>query len=562
MDEGAVARFDAAVGRALARQGEPARGADRRYRVLFEHAPVPQAITRPRLPGVFANPAFAEQFGYDRDALLGVSFGELVHPDDRSQQHRDHEQMARGEIAGVDTARRYVRRDGSVFFGHVRVNVATSADGTPEFFVGTILDVTAAVEANAEMAAREERLRILFDNSPDIVAVLCPDGRWDTNDQGPRLLGYPLGHDFPEGILGLIHPDDRSLADAALAEVAAGTRAPTEPVTLRLAAADGSYRHFECAGRNLTADPLVGGVLVTARDVSERVRADAARRSAEVRFQRTFEHAPMIVSLVAGDVIVDINEAGCAVLGRRHDDMVGTSAMDTVHPDDLERAIGATLRQLAGDPTPAEFRLVAATGREIWVMSSAVVLPGIDDEQELILTMQADISDRKALEQQLAYQATHDPLTGLLNRSAFLTHVEHALLRRNPAQYAVAFLDLDGFKPVNDTFGHEAGDAVLVTLAQRLRAVARAGDAIARLGGDEFVALCEIAGPEGARVVGERFRAAVEAPVLVGGVQVEVGVSVGVTVATTGDDAAALLRRADQATYTAKRDGGGRVAVV
>ncbi len=157
---------------------------------------------------------------------------------------------------------------------------------------------------------------------------------------------------------------------------------------------------------------------------------------------------------------------------------------------------------------------------------------------------------RRRREARLARQALHDPLTGLPNRTLLADRLRLALsrLQRTDTLLAVLFLDLDGFKAVNDTLGHAAGDQFLVEVAHRLRGVLRGGDTAARLGGDEFVVLCEVAGPAEAQLVAERV---VE--------QVPGGVSVGVALASDGDeDPAALLRAADAAMYVVKRSGGGR----
>ncbi|HET9444158.1 MAG TPA: GGDEF domain-containing protein [Acidimicrobiales bacterium] len=174
------------------------------------------------------------------------------------------------------------------------------------------------------------------------------------------------------------------------------------------------------------------------------------------------------------------------------------------------------------------------------------------------LVCHLDVTAAKLAEDRLAHRASHDPLTGLPNRAAVLTHLRAALARldRRGTPVAVLFLDLDGFKPVNDRYGHAAGDQFLVRIARRLQRQVRATDIVGRVGGDEFLAVCDAADAEG---LAERLREAVSAPVQLGGDSLSVGVSIGVAVATeaaaagTGEQATALLARADQAMYAAKR---------
>jgi len=163
------------------------------------------------------------------------------------------------------------------------------------------------------------------------------------------------------------------------------------------------------------------------------------------------------------------------------------------------------------------------------------------------------------------HQSLHDPLTGLPNRTLLLDRVEHVLSRapRSGARPALLFLDLDGFKSVNDRFGHQAGDAVLVEAATRIAAVLRAGDTLARLGGDEFVVLCEDAASESdTHHLAQRVASALQQPFMLPGGAAHLGGSIGVASAdAAGEDAETLLRHADAAMYRAKERGGGTVAV-
>lgn len=177
----------------------------------------------------------------------------------------------------------------------------------------------------------------------------------------------------------------------------------------------------------------------------------------------------------------------------------------------------------------------------------------------------ATINEREALQSELAHQAAHDPLTSLPNRSAAVRHIEAALARarRTSQSVGLLFVDLDGFKTVNDTFGHAAGDQTLRAVAERMRSSARAGDLVCRLGGDEFVVVIE--GAESAAAIIETARGLAQAasrPVQFDAAEIEIGASVGVAISARGEgDADTLLGEADAAVYRAKAAGRGQVEV-
>jgi diguanylate cyclase (GGDEF)-like protein len=213
-------------------------------------------------------------------------------------------------------------------------------------------------------------------------------------------------------------------------------------------------------------------------------------------------------------------------------------------------------------------RLAIAVGAAFTLLLAtlvAVLVGGrnraMDRVDEATAALREDIRRRKAVESELQRLALHDPLTGLANRVLFYERVGHALSTHARAgeTFAVLFIDLDGFKQVNDQLGHSAGDAVLRTVADRLRDCLRDSDTVARFGGDEFAVVVErLAEPGDVQITAERIVAAVSRPIEVGPNQTRVTASVGIALNHPGDSADDILREADLAMYTAKTTGKSR----
>jgi diguanylate cyclase (GGDEF)-like protein/PAS domain S-box-containing protein len=529
----------------------------RPFRLMFEQSPVPQALIPCCGSGVVANDAFARLFAMSPEALLATAPESLAVSSDRALIIADIARLRDGELSTLFAQRRFLRATGDVFDGRVVASMVRDTDGRAEYVFVTIEDVSAHVRAAEALARSEACARALIENSPDVIVVLYPDGKWKLNEQGVRLLGYESGVDLPDGMLSLVHPDDVPTAAAAAGEIVNGTRPASAPVELRLRAEDGTYRQFECVGQDLRADPYIGGVVITARDITARKLAEARLRAAEDRFMIAFEHAPLVLSILdlEGN-LVDINPAGCATIGRTRAELIGRPADLHVHPDDRAWAIEATTRQLNGSTAPVEFRLINSTGDATPVLSRAsLVEPSGTDEQPYVITLQVDITERKRLEAELEARAARDDLTGLYNRTSLHELLEHALHQRTSGQVAALFVDLDDFKRVNDGFGHDAGDHALAHVARRIRGNLREGDIAARVGGDEFVIACTVDDVADALRLGERLRLAIQNGFVYANQPIAITASIGIALAQPGDSTTTLLRRADTASYVAKRTG-------
>ncbi len=273
----------------------------------------------------------------------------------------------------------------------------------------------------------------------------------------------------------------------------------------------------------------------------------------------------------------DISERRAAEARLRAVAAIGERALAGADPADLAGQSIALLRTLL-PIDGAEVRMtdgsaLAGSGQ----VSEPAVRLAISDDAELLIEPARALQEeersfaravastlatalaRLRSEERTRYEALHDPLTGVANRTLLRDRLEHALARRGHGATAAVFVDLDNFKQINDAHGHAAGDAVLAEIAQRLHTAVRPGDTVARLGGDEFVALCEGIDEEAALAVGRRLQDAIQIPLTAGGAEHRLTASIGIALGESDGDA--LLANADAATYRAKEAGGGRIEV-
>jgi diguanylate cyclase (GGDEF)-like protein/PAS domain S-box-containing protein len=322
----------------------------------------------------------------------------------------------------------------------------------------------------------------------------------------------------------------------------------------------GAYRQDDLGTLEALADHC-GGAL-------ERIRAEEALRAGEA----SLANAQKLAHL--GDWSVDLatetvrwSDEYYRILGYVPGRVTPTydRFLERVHPEDRERVREATGRAAdPGEPFEIEFRVTHPDGEIRCVHAQSEVIRDASGTPIALVGTGHDVTERKALEERLKYLAFHDALTGLPNRALLMDRLREALARarRDGGLVCVLYVDLDGYKAVNDSLGHEAGDEVLRHVAARLRASVRPEDAVARLSGDEFVVVMEHAGGGAPEAIAERLLDRLRSPFKVGRHEVAVGASVGMALGGPGqEDPETLLRAADAALYRAKRAGKGRYAV-
>lgn len=417
-----------------------------------------------------------------------------------------------------------------------------------------------------ELELAESRYREILEHALDAAALVDSAGvvRYISR-ASETVLGYR-----PEELIGrpafsVIHPDDVPLARRALEDCVSH---PDRTVRLEFRARhrDGSWRVIEAVAVNRLSHPGIGAVVVNYRDVTERKQAETILATQVERLS--------LAARGANDGLWDWDLGRNTVYySRRWKEMLGYGVdeigdspdewFSRVHPDDLPHLRALLAAHLEGrtQRLEAEYRLRHRDGEYRWMLCRALAARDSAGNPHRIAGMQSDITERKAAELELLEQVTRDPLTGLANRSYFLTVLGRAVerSRKKPGcRLALVFVDLDDFKRINDTYGHLIGDQYLVVVGRRLAGSVRPGDLVARLGGDEFTVLLDGVSDSGdVRKVVRRIQDALSSPWEVGGYELRITASIGVALAEGQyADAGEVLHAADRAMYRVKAAGG------
>jgi diguanylate cyclase (GGDEF)-like protein/PAS domain S-box-containing protein len=437
--------------------------------------------------------------------------------------------------------------------------------GAPTGVISRFTVITGPRATELRLAASERLYRFLVEYAPDIVAWQLPDTTFLWVSSAVRTF---LGRD-PEEMIGrradeFMHPDDVAAAGRGLEVSALNEPAPWVTV-VRMRHRDGHYLWMEVARQVLRdADGAPSEVQTAWRDVTTRIQAEHERDAATRLVQSTIESSPIGFAVCRLDgSFVQVNPALCAMLARDSADLIGRFLQQFT--DSQGQCIDDIAAVISGDlpVRDSEYRYQRGDGRWIWGHCTLVLLreSGSRRPQSLLVHLQ-DITERRRANEQLAHAASHDWLTGLANRQALTDHLAHATMHPPTSGCsAMIVVDLDDFKTINDTYGHEIGDALLREVAGRMTGAIRKEDFAARLGGDEFVVHCAtVRGPREATQIAASILDAMREPFTVGGVPVHLSASVGVTTATRGDSAQ-LMAEADRAMYRAKRRGRARVEI-
>ncbi|MBQ5949203.1 EAL domain-containing protein [Massilia sp. ST3] len=431
----------------------------------------------------------------------------------------------------------------------LEVRIYPSEDGLSVYFH----EITEKRKAEAAVRASEQRFRSLFQQAGDSIMIVDRNlSIVAVNGQACACYGYTEDEFIGKKV------SDIKLDGASLASLGQALRAG-RPQLLRT-------RKTRKDGSSFPAEVHVSRIedggeelyLAIIRDLSDREQTERQLRDSERRLREVIEMTPAgYLVACAGGLLREVNPALCALTGHAREALVGQPLAELFVAFPWQALDDASASAVQGLEAVIRHR----DGHHLHVLFNGNIERGADGRLASLTGLMADITGRKLAESRLRELATHDTLTGLPNRALLGERIQD-MLDRCPAAESVAvlFLDLDRFKEVNDSFGHEMGDVLLCEVARRLSGAVRADDLVARLGGDEFVVAASCAnGNAGAARIADKLLEAMTTPVIVGGHEIIVGASIGISMyprdARTRET---LFQSADTAMYRAKASGRNR----
>jgi diguanylate cyclase (GGDEF)-like protein/PAS domain S-box-containing protein len=586
------------------RMEEAERESETRFRTLFEQAQAGMAFAGLDSHITFVNPAFCELVGYSGAELRNLSLLDITHAEDVAAAQTAIARMTGGADEGTRIEMRYTRKDGEPVWVDVTTRLVRGPDGKPLYLQTVAVNIRDRKRAEVLQAARFAVTQALVTSpgwekaAPSVLEGLCRALDWELAeywevDPERETMHFVTAWKRP-GRDTSSYEATAAQASYRRGEGLAGKVWETgAPVSVPDVAADDSPRSVAAVAaglRGIVGFPVrsgrrvVGmialhtwaprelddGLLAVMNDVGsqigefvERKRAEIALQESEKRMRSVLDNvSDGLATIEQSGIIESANPAVVKLFGYPEQELVGQQAdvlIATTHRSAfvnyLERRLKVDIPVSGAHETMGKRKNGSLFPLEFVVSSMQI------GSRHLFIATLRDISERKAHTDALEYQALHDALTGLPNRSLFGDRLRQALLaaRRNQKMFGVLLLDLDRFKDINDALGHDRGDSLLQEVTARLRGVLRATDTIARLGGDEFAVLTTDAKhPDDVVATAKKILAALEGPFAIADQMVETGASIGTAMYPLhGDDPSTLLRRADVAMYVAKRSGGG-----
>ena len=518
---------------------------------------------------IFFNDAMCRILGYSRKEMTGMNYRRFTDKENAEKIFQTFNDVYQTGNPSKGFDWKIIRKNGTERFVEASLSLQKDSSGKPAGFLGIIRDVTERRQAEYQretaleaLRQSEERYRSILEEMQEGYFEVDLAGNFIFfNDATCRAMGYSR-----EEITGM---NNRQYTDKENAKIlfkafneVYRTGNPIKALDWQVISKDGTKRFIEVSAslkKDSSGNPI--GFKGAARDATERKQAEEAIRESEERYRTFVENASDIIFRTdVNGRFTFANQAMLRITGYSKEEFIGMHYRALVRQDKYEEVMKLLVGQYKSriPNTYQEFPIVRKDGQEKWIGQNTQLLFE-NGEPSGFQAVARDITENKLAEEKIQYMATHDSLTGLPNRMMFNHLLNHSVqsAKRYQKQIAVLFMDLDRFKIINDTLGHDAGDLLLQVIASRLKQTLRAADVVARLGGDEFIILIEeVKNSNQIEVVAKKILSAVMTPITILSEECRVTGSVGISVfPKDGQDEQTLMKNADSAMYFAKEEG-------
>jgi len=535
-------------------------------RLIADNIPAMSIAYDENLRCLFANRRFAEFFGLTSTSIVGKHLREIIGEGPFQEVKRHFDRVLQGHRSAYKRTR--VLDSGEPRHLEVELIPHLEQDGRTRGLFAVTTDVTERLRVEEQLREIEKRLReanerlqMLVESSPLAIYTRDPNGLLTSwNPAAEKMYGWKAAE-----VLGKPLP---SVPDES--------RASSDGLRTRLLAGESFIKH-EARRRRRDGSPIdidaflgplrdaagnISGIIAIVADITDRKQAEKAQRDSESELRLLTDNVPAMISYVD-------RQMKCVFANKRYADFFSLAVAEAVGKPLCEIVGDAAYREfeahfskaLEGHPVAYQWNVELKGGEQRCI--EVRLVPRAADQGQVTgcYAMAIDITEQKRAEERIRHMADHDSLTGLPNRLLFIDRLSQAIsiAKRDARQCALLYLDLDKFKPVNDTLGHDSGDQLLKMVAERIRERVRESDTVARVGGDEFtVLLRSISSPQNAAAVAQKIIAALAAPFRMEHLrqEIEIGASIGIAVyPNDAQDHETLVKKADAAMYGAKTQG-------
>jgi diguanylate cyclase (GGDEF)-like protein/PAS domain S-box-containing protein len=509
---------------------------------------------------VYASELYQKITGYSEKELIGLNSLNNIYPDDREMVRNQAIKCLKKE-SSKPYEYRFVRKDNAVIW--VLETVAPIIYKEERATLGSFMDITERKRIEEKLHNEEQLFKTLTDQSSDIIVIVSREGIITyENPAIEEVLGFKANERVGCKGFDNIHPDDMNFVVGEFERLFQDVNSPVSRSEVRLRNRDGNWIFFESVASNLSNNNVVEAVIINLRDITERKMAEELLRQSEGKYRTILEN------IQEGYFEVDLsgnltffNDSVCEITGYPKEELIGMNERMYTNEETAKNVYQAFNKVYkTGESTRGfDWQIIRKDGSKRYIEASVSLKKDLSGHPVGFKGIIRDITERKKMDKQLNYMATHDSLTGLPNRMLFMDRLQIALAqsRRNGNKLAVMMLDIDHFKDINDTLGHMVGDKLLQEVGCRLTGILRHNDTVARLGGDEFVILLSDLGKiEYASGVANVILKSLQKPFVFADNKINSHASIGIAVYPDDcEDIDSLLKKSDMAMYAVKTHG-------